>query len=244
MAEKPVIESDMHGGRLRLPRSRGAVSGVLLVVLGVWGALIPFVGPYVDFGYTPDSSFTLNRARFWLELLPGVVTVIGGLLLVVAANRVMTSLGAWLAVAAGGWFLVGPTLDRLLHLGPMGTPIHRSSLGSTLETLLLFTGIGVLILFIGAVAVGRLGVVSVRDVRAAQRRERDATRYGVDENGQDVTEENHVTLPATTRSDSDDAIPVSRQVVAGNSHRSEDVDEGSQTARRMGEPDAPDDGYR
>ena len=70
-------------------------------------------------------------------------------------------------------FVVGPTLDRLLHLGAIGVPIHKTTLGPTLETLLLFTGIGALILFLGALAVGRLGVVSVRDVKAAQRREND-----------------------------------------------------------------------
>ena len=31
---------------LQVPRSRGAICGLLLVLLGVWGALIPLVGPY------------------------------------------------------------------------------------------------------------------------------------------------------------------------------------------------------
>ena len=100
------------------------------------------------------------------------MTFVGGLLLLVAANRLVTSVGVWLAVAGGARFVVGPTLDRLLHLGAIGVPIHKTTLGSTLETLLQFTGLGALILFLGALAVGRLGVVSVRDVRAAQRRER------------------------------------------------------------------------
>lgn len=165
--------ADMHGGRMRVPRSRGAFSGLLLMVLGAWGFLVPLVGPYVNFGYTPNSAFHFSTGRFWLELLPGAVTFVGGFLLLVAANRLVTSVGAWLAVAGGAWFLVGPTLDRLLHLGSVGSPIHTSTLGSTLETLLLFTGIGALILFLGALAVGRLGVVSVRDVKSAQRRERD-----------------------------------------------------------------------
>jgi hypothetical protein len=32
-------------GILRVPRSRGVLSGLLLVLLGAWGALVPFVGP-------------------------------------------------------------------------------------------------------------------------------------------------------------------------------------------------------
>jgi len=39
-------------GMLRIPRSRGALSGVLLVLLGTWGGLIAFVGPYFHYAYT------------------------------------------------------------------------------------------------------------------------------------------------------------------------------------------------
>ncbi|MDQ2789811.1 MAG: hypothetical protein M3Y73_08900 [Actinomycetota bacterium] len=39
-----------EGSALAMRRSRGAMSGFLLVLLGIWGAIIPFVGPY--FGYT------------------------------------------------------------------------------------------------------------------------------------------------------------------------------------------------
>jgi hypothetical protein len=58
--------------RGRIPRSRGAVIGLLLVILGVWGALIPFIGPNFDFAYTPGQAWT--AARGWLEVLPGVAT--------------------------------------------------------------------------------------------------------------------------------------------------------------------------
>jgi hypothetical protein len=161
---------DLHGGRLRVPRSRGALSGVVLVLLGAWGVLVPLIGPYVNFGYTPNKAWHLSAGRFWLEVLPGAAAFVGGLLLLLAADRISTVIGAWLAVAGGAWFVVGPTLRSLLHLGAIGGPIHKTTLGSTMETLLLFTGIGFLILLFGALAVGRLSVVSVRDVRAAQRR--------------------------------------------------------------------------
>ena len=32
---------DTHGARLRIPRSRGAVSGLLLMLLGAWGRWHP-----------------------------------------------------------------------------------------------------------------------------------------------------------------------------------------------------------
>ena len=79
-------------GRMWVPRSRGAVSGILLIVLGVWGALIPFVGPYFSFSFVPDEEWTWTSGRGWLEMLPGVVTVIGGILLLLSANRVVACL--------------------------------------------------------------------------------------------------------------------------------------------------------
>ena len=33
-------------GMLRMRRSRGVVSGFVLMLLGLWGGLIPFIGPY------------------------------------------------------------------------------------------------------------------------------------------------------------------------------------------------------
>ena len=92
---------------LRMPRSRGSVSGLLLVILGAWGALIPFVGPHFNFAYTPNQEWTWTTARGWLEVFPGVATVVGGLLLIVTANRAIAMFGGWLAVLGGAWFVVG-----------------------------------------------------------------------------------------------------------------------------------------
>src|SRR2546421_12923996 len=46
-----VIEMN---GMLRIPRSRGALSGVLLILLGAWGGLIPFIGPYFHYATHPQ----------------------------------------------------------------------------------------------------------------------------------------------------------------------------------------------
>jgi len=63
---------------LQMRRSRGAFSGFLLMLLGLWGALIPFVGPYFDYAYTPDKAWTYNTGRLWLEILPGAAVFLGG----------------------------------------------------------------------------------------------------------------------------------------------------------------------
>jgi hypothetical protein len=162
---------DTRGSAFRVPRSRGALSGLLLILLGAWGAVIPFIGPLFSFAFTPDKSWTWTAARGWLEVLPGAVTVVGGLILLVSANRLTASFGAWLAVAGGAWFVVGPQLAELLHIGSPGTPASTNTGLRALESLAFFYGLGALIIFLAAGALGRLSVRSVRDVKAARRRE-------------------------------------------------------------------------
>lgn len=170
MARRDSSES-LQGGAVHVPRSRGAISGIVLLALGAWGALIPFVGSYFNFAFTPDKAWYWTGARWWLEVLPGAVTVLGALLLLLSANRVTGGLGAWLGVAGGAWFIVGPELASLLHLGSPGTPTGSSTGLRALESLAFFAGLGALIMFFAATVLGRLSVRSVRDLRAAQRRE-------------------------------------------------------------------------
>ncbi len=162
------------GPRRRVPRTRGATSGLLLVILGVWGALIPFVGPYFNFSYTPDKAWHWTSARGWLEVAPGAAAVLGGLLLLFSASRSANLFGAWLGIIAGGWFAVGPELEKTWHIGSPGTPAGSHNAVRVLETLTLFTLLGVVIVYVASTAFGRLSVVSLRDARAAERREAEA----------------------------------------------------------------------
>lgn len=154
-----------------LSRSRGATSGILLVLLGAWGAIAPFVGPYFNFAYTPDTSWHWTAARGWYQVLPGSVTFVAGLLLLLGRSRGVTTVGAWLGILAGAWFVIGPALSTELTLGSLGTPVGTSSGQRAGETLGLFSGLGAVIIFLAAAAFGRLSVVTVRDMRRAERRE-------------------------------------------------------------------------
>jgi hypothetical protein len=168
---------------MRVPRTRGAGSGVLLILLGAWGALIPFVGPYFHFAYTPDTAWAWTWGRFFLEIVPGVATVLGGLILMISAFRPVAMFGAALAAAGGAWFVVGSMLGPVwasystqgtaggvpsaLNPGqPAGGPLHMVA-----EHLAFFTALGVVIVFLAAVAFGRLAVVGTRDARLATREE-------------------------------------------------------------------------
>ena len=111
-------------GMLRMRRSRGALSGFLLALLGLWGALIPFIGPYFRYAYTPDVAWTYTTARLWLEILPGAAVFFGGVLLIVATGRHVALFGSVLAAAAGAWFTLGTTLSPLWnnHVTLGGSP--------------------------------------------------------------------------------------------------------------------------
>ena len=72
---------------MRIARSTGAVSGLLIALLGIWGALIPFVGPYFDYSFGTNSTWHYTSDRLWLNILPGALALLGGLLLLTASRR-------------------------------------------------------------------------------------------------------------------------------------------------------------
>src|SRR6266487_708459 len=145
-------------GMLLVRRSRGALSGVLLILLGIWGGIIPFVGPYVHYAYTPARAWTYTSGRFWLDVLPAIGTVVGGVIVLASRLRPATLLGAWLAALSGCWFAIGNLLAPLWNSAvtagqPTGGSLHRA-----VEQIGFFT----------ALALGRLSVLAIRDVRAAE----------------------------------------------------------------------------
>lgn len=167
--DRPRTDFDGRTRTARVPRTRGAVSGALLVLLGAWGALVPFIGPYFDYSYGTDQTWHWTNARGWLEVLPGAAVALGGLLVLVSKHRVSGSLAGWLAAAGGAWFVVGQTLAPLWHTGSVGQPLSTRDAGRAVAQLGYFYGLGVVIVFLAAFALGRLAVVGVRDLQAARR---------------------------------------------------------------------------
>ena len=151
-----------------IPRTRGAVSGVLLILLGAFGALIPLIGPSFDFTIGSANTWDLTDGHVYLSVLPGIAVAVGGLLLLLSANRATAGFGGWLALLGGIWFVIGEQISRLWN---DGTSIAGSALGSSgkqvAEQLVYYGGLGVLITAIAGVALGRLAVRSVRDAELA-----------------------------------------------------------------------------
>jgi hypothetical protein len=154
-------------GVLRVPRSRGALNGTLLVLLGAWGGLIAFIGPYFHYAYTPDKAWTYTTGRLWLEIVPAAGTILGGLILSTSASRPGAIFGAWLAALSGAWFALGGLFSTLWSIGGTGQPVG-DKLHRVVEQIGFFTGLGVVIVFLAAVALGRLTVIGARERLAAE----------------------------------------------------------------------------
>jgi hypothetical protein len=158
-------------GTTRIPRTRGALSGLLLILLGAWGALIPFVGPYFHYAYTPDKAWAYTTGRLWLEILPGVAAVLGGFIVMTSARRPLALLGAFVAALGGAWFVTGNLVSSLWNHGlpEAGIPVGSNITRLAIEELGFFTGLGVIIVFFAALALGRFAVVGVKDAALADR---------------------------------------------------------------------------
>jgi hypothetical protein len=140
----------------RVPRTTGALSGLLVILLGIWGGLVPFFGPYFHYAFGSYQTWHYTSERLWLCIIPGAVAVIGGLLLLRSSHRSSGLFGGWLALAAGAWFAIGPTISLLWHSAgdPIGAPMGGHT-RQAIEWLGYFTGLGVAIAALAAFAMGR-----------------------------------------------------------------------------------------
>jgi len=154
--------------RMIMARRRGTVAGPLLMLLGAWGALVPFIGHYFGYGYTPDNTWTWTTARGWMEVAPGAGAFVGGAVITYSAHRATATLGGWLAALSGAWFVLGTVFTPWWKAGNLGVPMGNTT-HTILERIGMFSGLGVLIVFLAGIALGRASVIGVRDVEVAQR---------------------------------------------------------------------------
>jgi hypothetical protein len=157
------------GSDVRTPRSRGALSGLMLVLLGAWGGIAPFAGPAFGFGYRPDQAWTYTSGRVFLSAVPGAVVALSGLVVLVTRSRWLGGFCAFVAALGGAWFVAGQALIQLLpaSMGATsvrtGAPLAATASRTVLTSLACFTGVGAVIVFFAAVALGRFSVTALRD---------------------------------------------------------------------------------
>lgn len=137
--------------------ARGA--GLALLLLGLFGALVPFVGPSFGYGMGGVAAWTWTESHATLHLAPGIAAMVGGLFVMRGRSASTQRSGAILAAVGGTWFVVAPSLHPLWAasssssgMGGMG----GSPLSGALSALGYHYGTGVLIAVIAAYAVGSL----------------------------------------------------------------------------------------
>lgn len=161
----------------QIPRSRGAVSGVLLILLGLWGGLAPFVGPYFHFGFTPDKAWEYTSGRLYYSAVPAAAALLGGALILLTRNRGVGIAGGLLASLGALWLGLGVGFVTIVLKRPSisaGNPMLSDGSGGVgaltirqyVEVIALFGGLAPLVLFFGALAVGRFSMVSAQDLTA------------------------------------------------------------------------------
>lgn len=136
-----------------------AIVGALLVLLGAFGLIIPFVGPLFDFGMGPEPAWVLTTSRLVRHVIPGVAVILGGLLLFSRATR---GLGVALAVVGGTWMTIAPVVLGRVSGGP-------PALIDVLRPLTYHYGTGLLITALAAFALGRISGLRA-DEQAKKRR--------------------------------------------------------------------------
>ncbi len=175
---------------MRIRRTHGILGGLLVALLGIWGGIIPFVGPYFHYAYTPDKAWTYTTGRLELEILPGAGALLGGLLLIAARSRYVCLFGALIAIASGAWFALGNVFAPLWTVaGPAGGPASTGTLMRAVEQVGFFTGLGIVIVMIAAAVAGRLTAVpGLRAVETVPVAEVPASREPVDDSVVDESE--------------------------------------------------------
>lgn len=161
----------------RIPRRRGGVCGLLLILLGAWGGLAPFVGPYFHFAYTPDKAWAYTTGRLYLSVIPGAIALLAGIAVLLTRSRALGVVAGLLAAVAGAWFIVGAGFTQIILKQTTisaGVPVPRTGAGfagaqwSYLEQLGFFTAVGILIIGLGAIVMGRFSMLAASDAIDAQ----------------------------------------------------------------------------
>lgn len=167
-----TANASIRDSRFRIPRTRGGLGGITLVVFGAWAGIVAFIGPYLSFAFTPASGndWYWTAARGYLEVIPGAAAVAGGLLLLFSAKRVTTMAGGWLAIVAGAWLVIGPQVASIVGIATGSPAATPTSDAYALGWLFYFYAVGGACVLVAALTVGRLSIHAVRDVKAAERR--------------------------------------------------------------------------
>lgn len=131
--------------------------GVLILLVGIWGGTIPFVGPLFSFNMDGSRPWVWSESHATLHVAPAIVAIIGAVLLMRFRDHRSQVIGAVLATLGGAWFVLAPSLHPLWAPYTHGMMMKGgSSVMKALEAVGYHYGTGVVIVALGAYALGRI----------------------------------------------------------------------------------------
>ncbi|HET6875584.1 MAG TPA: hypothetical protein VFH70_12435 [Acidimicrobiales bacterium] len=147
-----------------------ALTGLAAVVVGAWGALAGYIGPYFAFRPVATRVWVGNWQNGLLHLLPGAVAAAAGLMLLAMgpARRSVRGgalvLPATLLLAAGAWFVIGPVAWPTFHSGTPFNPV-MSPTRNLLDVACASYGPGLVLAMLGGMALkaGSVRAIPVED---------------------------------------------------------------------------------
>jgi len=150
-----------RGARYRLGTE---MAGLLIVLVGAWGGIVPYVGPIFGFSGDGSGSWTWNLAHSLLFLVPGAVACLAGLVVMAEgrgsspARRTVLAVAGFMAAVSGAWFVVGALAWAALE----GSAFFTG--GTALRELAYWIGYslgpGGLLLALGAFVIGQARAVA------------------------------------------------------------------------------------
>ena len=126
--------------------NRSTIAGLVLIPLGAWVAL----SPYVVGSWDGDFHF----GRFLLAVLPGSAAALAGLVML-GGRRPFALVGGALALAAGAWLIVGPAAWALFGSNELGSGPNGESI-RMLQWVGFFVAAGAFTSVLAAYALGLL----------------------------------------------------------------------------------------
>jgi hypothetical protein len=134
--------------------------GLLAIVLGAWGGLVPFIGHALNFNADGSSLWTWDLSHALLYLAPGIAAVVGGASIMLTAwigeirgmdvSRLLLPVGSLLLALSGTWFVLGPSIWPIYYTARVFA--SAAPVRSFAEMVAYNLGVGVLLSMFAGVA--------------------------------------------------------------------------------------------
>lgn len=156
----PTVPVAVGEGDGAVPVAGIGVLGLLTLLIGAWGGIVPFIGPIIGANADGTMSWYWSAAHAWLWLVPGAVACVASAIMVGTMPRAKVGLGrrgaigaGALAVLCGAWFVIGPEAWPVL-VRSAGVFVPAPPLTSLTREIGYSYGPGVLLVLFGATAMG------------------------------------------------------------------------------------------